>query len=136
MTRCRCPLWHESCADARESHVQLGTPPARPRVTSAEPGTTSDAGAPGVDYGCARTSTTSTTSTTEVCMSDTADEQPDPRPNVLKTLMATAASRAETAGAHLTSGGGNPLRVALAALEHAWVSPSYERRAYVENLEG
>jgi len=69
-------------------------------------------------------------------MSDTTAEQPDPQPNVLKALMAKAASRSEAAGANLTQGGGNPLRTALAALETAWVSPSYERRAYAESLEG
>ena len=69
-------------------------------------------------------------------MSEPAEEKPDPQPNVLKSLMHTAASRAETAGSNLSSGGGNPLNGALSALQQAWVSPAYARTVYVENLDG
>ena len=69
-------------------------------------------------------------------MSEPAEDQPDPQPNVLKQLMSSAATRAETAGTTLSSGGGNPLSGALSALAQAWVSPAYERTVYVENLEG
>lgn len=69
-------------------------------------------------------------------MPDEDEPQPDMRTNLLKLRKNSAATRADAGPGNLRPGGGNPLAGALSDLVTAWVSPSWERTTFAENLQG
>lgn len=64
------------------------------------------------------------------------DEAPDMRSNKLRSRKLVAAVRAEAAPGNLRPGGGNLVGGILETLASAWISPSYTRTRFSENLEG